>query len=732
MSISSCPRCAQQVTLPMGISTAARVRCPLCRAEYALADALVNMPPILEVIGDHAEDLSTDWFDMPSEAADARREPIDEAVEAAGSSGLHLAGESIAESASFADEQSHDDLVFEAGEIEHDDSAMQQQDTEVEDLGFELAPVADDEAIPFDPIDVAPTEEPDVLDFGQSLPSAEPQAPADDELGIDFAESGPTDEPATMSDFADDFDSPPVAGAGADELGIDFSESAPLASSDDDAEFDFGQPVAAEPDSEELAFEFGEPDAAAVPTDEAQSVEPPAGKKKKDKKEKKEKKPKAEKPPADPAKRRSLVGLLLNVVLPAILAVPLALIGALWISPDYDFFDVGPKLAGYGLAPTSFNKRTIAQNQNAPKPLVLPVAVSPAAEPETKPPVEVSETPAPAATDAPSGEPAPSAPALPEPAVEEKPAEPVTTEPSSTSEPPANEPGPPAPVGDKAEAPSEPPPEPAESATVESSKSPEPAVEPAEASLDSLLADDSKKPEEMPEEKVPAAAPDAPEATTTAKTPEELPPLPAEKVEEVAAPGEEPGLRDAPAVTAAEVDKALHSFTEANERMALAQAADDKAEIKKLRSGFYLSLYGLADAIALAKDDPASGQLDAPRESAERLALELAAEPTQLKELKSYGAKWLAFGKRTTEGVVLAGTVQSAEQIGKLYHVKIELAADAPPQTLVTKNDPRVQAGDAVVSLGSIVKRPLEQLNGYEGSDAQVVWSGMTLKLPAQ
>jgi hypothetical protein len=702
----------------------------LCRAEYALADALVNMPPILEVIGDHSEDPSADWFDMPSAPADARREPIDEAVEATGSSGLHLAGESIVESESFADEQSHDDLVFEAGEIEHDDSAMQQQDTEVEDLGFELAPVADDEAEPFDPVDVAPTEEPDVLDFGQPLPNAEPKAAADDELDIDFAESAHTDETVAMSDFADDFDSPPVPAADADEFGIDFSEPAPLASSDDDAELDFGQPVAAEPDGEELAFEFGEPVAAAVPTEEARSVEPPAGKKKKDKKEKNEKKPKAEKPPADPAKRRSLVGLLLNVVLPAILAVPLALIGALWISPDYDFFAVGPALAGYGLAPSSFNKRTMAQ---APlKPLVFPVAVSPAAEPETKPPVEASESPVPVANDAPSGEPATPAPALPEPAAEEKPAEPAATEPPSTSEPPANEPGPPAPVADKAEAPSEPPPVPAESATVESSKPSEPPAEPADASLDSLLADDAKKPEEMPEEKVPAAAPDVPEPATTAKTPEELPPLPAETAEKVDAPVEEPGLRDAPAVTAAEVDKALHSFTEANERMALAQAADDKAEIKKLRSGFYLSLYGLADAIALAKDDPASGQLDAPRESAERLALELAAEPTQLKELKSYGAKWLAFGKRTTEGVVLAGTVQSAEQIGKLYHVKIELAADAPPQTLVTKNDPRVQAGDAVVSLGSIVKRPLEQLNGYEGSDSQVVWSGMTLKLPAQ
>src|SRR4029079_17005396 len=170
--------------------------------------------------------------------------------------------------------------------------------------------------------------------------------------------------------------------------------------------------------------------------------------------------------------------------------------------------------------------------------------------------------------------------------------------------------------------PSDTPPAPAEGATVGPKKPVGPAAEPADASLDSLLAEDAKKPEEMPEEKA-TPIPSTDEPSTATKTPEELPPLPTEKVEEVAAPGEEPGLRDVPLVTIAEVDKALNTFTEANEKMALAQAADDKAEIKKLRSGFYLSLYGLADAISLAKDNPKSGQFDAPRESAERLALEL-------------------------------------------------------------------------------------------------------------
>ncbi len=462
-----------------------------------------------------------------------------------------------------------------------------------------------------------------------------------------------------------------------------------------------------------MSLDFGEPIEAATPTDDAAAVEPPAGKKKKDKKEKKEKKPKAEKPPADPAKKRSLVGLMLNVVLPAIVAVPLALYGALWISPDYDFFGVGPGLARYGLAPSSFNKRTIAQAPTMP---VVPPVTTPA-EPEPNPATDNPEPPA--ATETPEGEPATSAPALPEPAAEEPP---VATEPPAAAvEQPAGEAEPAATDVEKTETPGTPA---AETPAIEAAKPSEPAIEPSDAALESLLADDAKKPEEMPEEKEPAA---------TANAPEPLPDLPAETTEEVAAPAEEPGLRDAPAVTAAEVDKALQSFSDVNEKMTLAQAADDKAEIKKLRSNFYLSLYGLADAIALAKNDAGgSGQLDAPRESAERLALELAAEPTQFKELGSYGAKWLAFGKRTTEGVVLAGTVQSAEQVGKLYYVKIELAADAPPQTLVTKDDPRVHAGDAVVALGSIVKRPLEQLKGYEGADSQVVWSGMTLKLPTQ
>ncbi|HTU26939.1 MAG TPA: hypothetical protein VMF30_16145, partial [Pirellulales bacterium] len=49
--IASCPRCAQQVTIPGGAESTATVRCPLCGAEYLLAEALAKAPPALIVVG---------------------------------------------------------------------------------------------------------------------------------------------------------------------------------------------------------------------------------------------------------------------------------------------------------------------------------------------------------------------------------------------------------------------------------------------------------------------------------------------------------------------------------------------------------------------------------------------------------------------------------------------------------------------------------------------------------
>jgi hypothetical protein len=48
--ISTCPCCRLQVSLPQGVSPAARVKCPLCSGEYTLQEALDQVPPMLIIL----------------------------------------------------------------------------------------------------------------------------------------------------------------------------------------------------------------------------------------------------------------------------------------------------------------------------------------------------------------------------------------------------------------------------------------------------------------------------------------------------------------------------------------------------------------------------------------------------------------------------------------------------------------------------------------------------------
>jgi hypothetical protein len=50
MSLVSCPRCGDKVSLPSQAPSSALVQCPLCREEYFLSDVLIQLPPALIVV----------------------------------------------------------------------------------------------------------------------------------------------------------------------------------------------------------------------------------------------------------------------------------------------------------------------------------------------------------------------------------------------------------------------------------------------------------------------------------------------------------------------------------------------------------------------------------------------------------------------------------------------------------------------------------------------------------
>lgn len=50
MSFAACPRCHDEISVPLGVRPSARVRCPLCREEMQLSEVLDRLPPMLEVL----------------------------------------------------------------------------------------------------------------------------------------------------------------------------------------------------------------------------------------------------------------------------------------------------------------------------------------------------------------------------------------------------------------------------------------------------------------------------------------------------------------------------------------------------------------------------------------------------------------------------------------------------------------------------------------------------------
>jgi hypothetical protein len=58
MPTATCPKCCRPVTLPMETSSTAWVRCPLCRVEYRLQEAIEFVPPVLEVLPEPTAEYS--------------------------------------------------------------------------------------------------------------------------------------------------------------------------------------------------------------------------------------------------------------------------------------------------------------------------------------------------------------------------------------------------------------------------------------------------------------------------------------------------------------------------------------------------------------------------------------------------------------------------------------------------------------------------------------------------
>jgi hypothetical protein len=788
MSISSCPRCAGQVTLPIGASNSAKVRCPLCHAHYSLADALVNMPPLLEVVEDAGEAVPPAWHNAPEQAAGA------------------------AASSAAADE-----LTFEAAEADDEELALQDEDTEIEDLAFSTFDSTSSTPGEVESAAAAQPQDDSVLDFGEPLADAAAgdAAAADDgdeEMTLEFGaeelseevsegETLEVGEPLPADAQIDDdvrFDLDQPETVADTDATIDFSD-APSIRADDEVKFDldatadtvaagtlgeFGDlHVDASGDAEDIPLDLpDEPLPAAAQGDD----EPPATKKGK----KKQKKAAGEKP------KRSWAG----VALTSAISLPIVLYVALWAG--FDPIGLAGYLPGF-MVPAGMNKQIARNRPYTPTQAPETTAEEPQAGPEEPSGEHTAARPTtpdgqPAEGEMPADEPPSLDPGQPPlgdqpagtPSEQPESAPPESAAPSDDSLPnldapadsplempaegadaPADDPfgQPEAPADESAPVlPAEPSSEPVTPAD-DSSPFDAPKKDAMPAAADPFAPANDEKPapaddpfapanDEKPapaddpfapandEKPAPADDPFAPAKDEKPAADDPFAPAPKETPPEPSAPADaeplpvpdeparliEPlGPRNPQVMTAADLNGAMQATMAASQQMVAAQGAGDEAQLRKARANFYVAMFGMANAITLVQLGPAGPQLNPQLRALEPVILEqLAADPRQVELLKVFGARWFAFPKRTTNGVVLAGTVESVDQVGPLYHAKVRQGPAAGSVTIVCAKDPRLEIDDEVLTLGSIVEQPQDQLAGYEGSEPAVVWSGMTLKIP--
>lgn len=98
---------------------------------------------------------------------------------------------------------------------------------------------------------------------------------------------------------------------------------------------------------------------------------------------------------------------------------------------------------------------------------------------------------------------------------------------------------------------------------------------------------------------------------------------------------------------------------------------------------------------------------------------------------------WLGAKKRSTEGVLLSGTVKSIAPRGLYFAVTLEVAGKKRPMvTVLSRTNPSLapkhplEAGDRILLLGAMVTDPSHHIIAYEGNQPMVIWSGPWVVLP--
>jgi hypothetical protein len=714
-TISSCPQCAKQVTVPSDVGASEYVRCPLCHSEYTLGEALAGAPPMLILVGSLSLVGGAGSSDRSMHGEAVHEEAVHNEGPRLADTDLHLFSRGMAElpaapsidltsTPNFAEDDEHDlelDLAEganhfdepgnEPGTVQIDHSAAS---VEIDDASGPGTPEQDTE---IDPLNFAagteaPLEE-EPVDFDS--PSVPFEMADDEQVEIDTAQLGAFGE----DDFEEDaFGEDSVLGVHAMKHPTE---------SDAAAEESFGFTESSE--GAEIGLPGGVPkvDAGASPTLTTS--------------------------PRRQRRKPSLLALLIiwGTSLPVAAIMAYAILLWVWhtdpigLAPTLPSFLVPASMAGPAgrtAAPLSapggnqMAQTTKPNDEELPGfesnvPKIEPKSVAGGAahsagdETDADMPADdaaADTEPADGDETTPAAKTADSGSADDEMAAEEDDDAPVVA--TKPVKPSGGKVKPPA---DDEDADSEP----ADTGTPAADADEETAMdEPAKPAADEMAADESETSDADAADSTPA---DVPGSDLTAP-------------EETETPAVVVGPRDNVRYALDEVDKALTGVRDAAKAMAKA----DKDELKKLKSLYYRKLYALAEVATFADNQEADPRAAKQQADVHKVLAAAAADPNRFSEIGKAAGKWMSLAKgKEHQGIVLSGSVQGIRKQGEVFETKILLTDGAQSITVLSPLKLPFAKDEQVVVLGSIVSDPATSVEGYQGVEPAAVWSGLVLNV---
>jgi hypothetical protein len=146
----------------------------------------------------------------------------------------------------------------------------------------------------------------------------------------------------------------------------------------------------------------------------------------------------------------------------------------------------------------------------------------------------------------------------------------------------------------------------------------------------------------------------------------------------------------------------------------------------------YVTLCVLAETLTFVDLSGESHSVDELHDEIAQVLLTAAATPDRQASLGRLGGHWLDSGRRTTNGVVLAGTVRKLSRRGDFHLAELVLFGMPKVVTVASLASPPLAERDRVLVAGSIVEHPARHVPGYDGNLPLFVWGGYPLKLPGE